>query len=438
MGSAKAILIAGVSSGCGKTTVSSAVVYALKRAGFSVQPFKVGPDYIDPAHLSHLAGRACRSLDVWMMGEEGVRENFMRGMEGADIGVVEGVGGIYDGLSTTEIASTAQVAKILGIPVVLVIDVWGISRTAAAIVKGIAEFDDVDVRGVILNFVGSERHYWMVKESIVEVLPHIRVLGGIKRSKKGFVPERHLGIRQASEIDWRKRKEALSEIAGQIDLEGLIELAGEVALKPRGRSFSPVFDIKVAVAQDVAFSFFYRESMEALEELGAEVYLFSPVAGEGIPPECDALVLPGGYPELFADEIMENRRLKEDIKNFVSSGMPVYAECGGLLLLGMYEILPFSIDFKDRPFLGYAEGKALSSHPFLAEGERVRGHMFHYSRVIERKSITRGYLVKVPSKELEFEEGFVANNLFATYLHTNFAFSKNLVYGFMKKAHECS
>ncbi len=437
MDKSKAILIAGVSSGSGKTTISSAIVYALRNRGLSVQPFKVGPDYIDPAHLSYLARRPCRSLDVWMMGEEGVKRNFYKGIKGAEIAIVEGVGGIYDGLSTTEIASTAQVAKILELPVVIVVDVWGISRTAAAIIKGLIEFDSVKIVGVILNFAGSERHYRVVKESVKEILPYLEILGGIKRSKKGFVPERHLGIRQASEIDWNNRKEALSEIAKQIDLEALMDLAEEFSWEETNKKPEATFNVRVAVANDVAFSFFYQESREALENLGVELKFFSPVSGYTL-PSCDALILPGGYPELFKEEIMGNTRFKEDLKNFVDSGLPVYAECGGLLLLGMYDILPILINFRKRPFLGYALGEALSCHPFLKKGDKVRGHMFHYSEVIEKREIPKGYLIRLPSKRAELTEGFVLNNLFATYLHTNLAFSEKLLFGFLEKASKIS
>ncbi len=427
-GLAKAFIIAGIGSGCGKTTITSAIIQGLVDRGYTVQPFKVGPDYIDPAHHSVLAGRSCRNLDCWMMGEEGVRKNFKKGIAGADVAVVEGVGGLYDGLGTAEFASTAYVAKILDIPIVLVVDAWGISRTAAALIKGIMEFEDVEVVGVIFNFLGSQGHYHLLKEVMQRHLPQVKILGGVIRSKKGFVPERHLGIIQADEIDWEERRMVLREIASQVDLDVLLD----VACEKEGEAFrkKAVSVAKVAVARDKAFSFLYTENIETLEEEGGEILFFSPLKGESIPSDTCSLFLPGGYPELFMDELMENTGFLKDLNDFVDSGGKIYAECGGLIFLAreiVYQgrilkgagILPIRVSFLERPILGYAEGRILCENPFLDKGAVVRGHVFHYSQVQELEPVSSAYELFVPSKGLRLKEGFIKRGILATYLHTN-------------------
>ncbi len=426
---ARAFVVAGVGSGCGKTTVACAIVCALAERGLVVQPYKVGPDYIDPAHHSLFAGRPCRSLDCWMMGEEGVKRNFFEGLSGAQVAVVEGVGGLYDGLGTGEFASTAHVAKLLGLPVVLVVDAWGISRTAAALVRGICTFDSVRVAGVVFNFVGSPGHLRLLKRVMEENLPDVPVLGAVVRSKKGFVPERHLGILQAQELDPAERRAALLEIASQIDLEGILEVAEEV--EPVASDGAVHHGgCRVAVARDRAFSFIYTENLEALEACGAEVEFFSPLAGEGIPAGARALFLPGGYPELWAQQLMDNRGFLEDLRNFVDSNLPVYAECGGLIFLSrgfekggkrcpMSGVLPVEVVFGGRPVLGYAEGTPTRFHPLLSGQGPVRGHVFHYSRARELGEVKRAYELFVPSKGIRQPEGYVMGSVVATYLHTN-------------------
>ena len=426
----KGFVVAGVGSGSGKTTVVCSIIAALVSKGYRVQPFKVGPDYIDPMHHSVLAGRSCRNLDVWMMGEEGVKKNFERGLENTDVAVVEGVGGIYDGLGAGEFASTAHVAKLLNLPVFLVVDAWGISRTAAAIIKGIAEFDKVRIKGVIFNFVGSSRHERLLRDVVNRYLPNIPIVGALVRTKKGFIPERHLGIVQAHEIDWDERKEVLLELSKSIDCDKILELSAGV--EGKFHPFSLFFNKKrVAIANDKAFSFIYTESLEALREAGAEVCFFSPINGETIPSDAEVLILPGGYPELWKNEILSNNKFLCDLRNFVDSGLKIYAECGGLIFLSMAKLLPLEVKFGSRPILGYAEGKALSCHPFLKEGDTVKGHVFHYSQVEERKELKKCYELFVPSKGFRISEGYTLNSIFATYLHLNLGFSQNFLKGLL-------
>lgn len=439
-------MIAGIGSGCGKTTVTSAIICALKAKNYKVQPFKVGPDYIDPQHHSVLAGTPCRSLDCWLMGVKGMKENFYTSLKDADVAVIEGVGGIYDGLGIKAFASSAYVARLLDVPVFLVVDVWGISRTTAAIVRGIRDFENVKIAGVIFNFLGSEGHYKLLKDIMNTHLPDVPVVGGIVRSKKGIVPERHLGILQAHEVNWEERREVLLELAQSIDLERILELSADKKPQPRAPA-EKNFSVKAAVAKDSAFSFIYPESEEALESLGATLLFFSPVNGETIPADAQALFLPGGYPEVWGERLIENKRFIKDLKEFANSGLPVYAECGGLIFLAekvhyrgktfpFAGVLPIEVDFAQRPFLGYARGKALKNHPFLKEGSTVRGHVFHYSVAQEKTILPKGYRLLVPSKGISLDEGFIKHNLFATYLHLNLLFgpSKDLAFGFLTKA----
>ncbi len=442
----RAVVIAGVSSGSGKTTVVGAVAAELARRGLSVQVYKVGPDYIDPGHHGAITGRPVRSLDLWMMGEEGVRRNFARGLQGADVALVEGVGGLFDGMGTTEFASTAQVAKLLNLPVVLVVNAWGMSRSAAALVKGFADFDgSLNLSGVMFNLVGSEGHAGLLESSIRST--GVRSLGHLLRKREGVIPERHLGLRLAGELDWEDRRDVLLDLASTIDVDGLLSIS---ALLPRppdrpGCWISRLGDLRLAVAKDSAFAFVYQESLEALKEAGAELLFFSPVKGQGIPSSAQALYLPGGYPELYGEALQENALLKEELRAFAGSGCPIYAECGGLIYLSnsveyrgqvfqMAGLLPLSVSFGGRPLLGYARGDATNHHPFLPAGQQVRGHVFHYSVTSESCPVRHAYRLGVPTRDLELNEGYVVGKTVATYLHLNLAFAPRLVEGIWEAA----
>ncbi len=438
----KSFVVAGVSSGTGKTTVVGALAEEFVRRGMAVQVYKVGPDYIDPGHHRAITGRPVRSLDVWMMGEEGVKANFRRGLEGADVAIVEGVGGLFDGMGTTELASTAQVAKLLKLPVVLVADAWGMSRSAAALVKGFKEFDPgLRLAGVIFNLVGSEGHASLLERSIKPL--GVPFLGFIRREREGAVPERHLGLRQAQELEWGGRREVLHGLSSTLDVDGVLELGIEVAC-PQG-SHSPwtseyIGELRIAVARDSAFSFVYHETLEALEEAGGRLLFFSPVEGEGIPCDAEALYLPGGYPELYGEALERNLDFRRDLWGMVEDGCPIYAECGGLIYLSekvVYKgrvfrfggVFPLEISFGGRPLLGYSRGVATCHHPFLDESREVRGHVFHYSVARVRGEVNRPYILQVPTRGIEVEEGYATKSTLATYLHLNLAFAPGILYG---------
>ena len=437
----KAVVVAGVSSGSGKTTVVGAIVSELVTWGLSVQVYKVGPDYIDPGHHRAITGRPVRSLDIWMMGEDGVRANFFKGLAGAEVAVVEGVGGLFDGMGTTELASTAQVAKLLGLPVVLVADAWGMSRSAAALIKGFKEFDpELNLAGVIFNLVGSPGHASLLERSLEPV--GVPFLGYLLRRKEGAIPERHLGLRLAQELDWEKRMGVLQELAQNIQVDGLFQLAKEIQPFSSTSPWisEPLGPLKIAVAKDAAFAFLYHESLEAMKEAGGELLFFSPTKGESIPPEAEALYLPGGYPELYGEALEANQTFRKDVHEMVAGNCPIYAECGGLIYLAsrveykgrvfrMGEVFPLEISFGGRPLLGYARGEASEDHPFLKTGQEVKGHVFHYSVAKENGEVKNAYRLHVPTRGVEIEEGYVKKKAMASYLHLNLAFAHELLAG---------
>ncbi|BBL81133.1 hydrogenobyrinate a,c-diamide synthase [Rubrobacter xylanophilus] len=423
-------VVAGTHSGVGKTTVSSGIMAALAARGFRVAPFKVGPDFIDPSYHALAAGRPGRNLDPFLCGEDLIGPLFSHGARGADVAVIEGVMGLFDGKSGGgDFASTAHVARLLGAPVLLVVDASAMARSAAAVVHGYASFDPrVRVGGVILNRVGSEAHERMLREAVEPL--GVPVLGVLRRDAGLAAPERHLGLIPAAE----RRREAQrtlsrlgASVARGIDLEGILRLArsaGPLEAEPWSpEAPEPVPGVRVAVASGPAFSFLYRENLELLRGAGAEVLFFDPAADEGLPEGADALYLGGGFPEAYAAELSENRPLREAVRRFAAEERPVVAECGGLLYLvrsldgrEMCGVLDAGARMTDRLTLGYREARALTASLLAGAGEEVRGHEFHYS-VVEPPA------GESPAWDLAGRgpEGFVAGGVHASYLHLHWA-----------------
>lgn len=353
--------------------------------GLIVQPFKVGPDFIDPTHHTAICGRCSRNLDPFMMGEKGVRETFVRASEGADIAVIEGVMGMFDGLDGTLEASTAHVASLLDVPVILVVDVKGMSRSAHAITRGFTGYPGGErIAGVIFNRLGSARH-----RSLIERPAETRVLGWMKRRQGLEVKSRHLGLVMACELDGDTAAgEAVRE---DCDTGAILEIArntsplpvpGEIKVYTGER---PV----IGVARDEAFCFYYQDNLELLVASGADLLFFSPVHDQL--PVVDALYLGGGYPELHAGAL-EAAGATKAIAAAADRGMPLYAECGGLLYLTksissdreyrMAGVLPACAEMTGSvQALGYSDGTACSKNSYLLQGMRIKGHEFHYSRV---------------------------------------------------------
>jgi cobyrinic acid a,c-diamide synthase len=444
------VVVAGTSSGAGKTTVACGLIGALRARGLVVQGFKVGPDYIDPSHHALASGRPPRNLDAFMSGPELIAPLARHGAAGADVAVVEGVMGLFDGASAKgELASTAHVAKLLDAPVVLVLDASAIARSAAAIVHGFRSYDpELHVAGVVLNRVGSDHHEQLLREAIGPL--GIPVLGALRRDERVATPERHLGLVPAGEREPRAREAlaALATAVGEgVDLDAVLTLARTAPSLP-GPAWSPdpaesaprAHAARIAIARGPAFSFHYEENVELLRAAGAELLPFDPLRDAGLPDGANALVLAGGFPEVFGAELADNAPLRAQVAAFARAGAPVLAECGGLLYLGeqldehaMCGVLPARARMGERlAALGYREASAATATPWLAAGETVRGHEFHYARVEPAASATPAWTLS--ARETERAEGFVAGGVQASFLHVHWAAFPHLAHDFARAA----
>jgi cobyrinic acid a,c-diamide synthase len=444
------VVVAGTSSGAGKTTVACGLIGALRARKLTVQGFKVGPDFIDPSHHALASGRAPRNLDAFMSGPELIAPLARHGSAGADVAVIEGVMGLFDGASGRgELASTAHVAKLLDAPVVLVVDASAMARSAAAIVHGYRTYDpDVQVAGVLLNRVGSDHHEQLLREAIEPL--GVPVLGALRRDERVATPERHLGLVPAGEREPRAR-EALAALAAtveeRVDLDAVLALARATPSLP-GPAWNPepldapsgAAGTRIAIARGPAFSFHYEENLELLRAAGAELLPFDPLRDATLPEGANALILAGGFPEVFGAELAANGELRAQVAALACSGAPVLAECGGLLYLcerldehEMCGVLPAQAEMGERlAALGYREATAATATPWLEAGARVRGHEFHYARV--EPSAASAPAWTLAARGAEHAEGFVAGGLQASFLHVHWAAFPHLAHGFAQAA----
>jgi cobyrinic acid a,c-diamide synthase len=427
------IVIAGTSSGAGKTSVTCGVIGALRRRGLRVQGFKVGPDYIDPTYHALASGRPGRNLDAFLSGPELIAPLTRHGARDADIAVVEGVMGLFDGASGRgELASTGHVAKLLGAPVLLVIDAASMARSAAAVVHGYRTFDPaIDVAGVIFNKVGSDHHEELLRDAVAPL--GVPVLGALRRDERVVAPERHLGLVPALEREARTRTalDALADAADRhVDLEGICALArGAGALD--SAAWSPEPDAvtgrsRIAIASGPAFSFHYRENLELLEAAGAELVPFDPLTDEDLPADAGALLLAGGFPEVFGAELSANVALRNAVAASAAAGRPILAECGGLLFLcdaldehEMCGVLPASARMTRSLSLGYREAAAATATPWTDADEQIRGHEFHYSQVQPSHGSAAAWTLSARGRTRA--EGYVAGAVQASFLHVHWA-----------------
>ena len=430
------IVVAGTHSGVGKTTIASGLMAALSLEGFRVAPFKVGPDFIDPSYHTLAAGRQGRNLDAFLSGPDLIAPLFAHGAQSADIAVIEGVMGLFDGKGGGDLASTAHVARLLQAPIVLVVDARAMARSAAAMVHGYTTFDPkAKVAGVVLNRVGSRVHESMLREALRPL--GIPVLGALRRDEDIQTPDRHLGLVPVAERreEATRSLHALGKVTSRsLNLDGIVRLArsaGPLVVEPWSPE-SPDLDrscgVRVAVAAGPSFSFLYRENLELLEGAGAEVVTFDPTTEEELPTGIGALYLGGGFPETYAEALSANGRMRENVRSFAESGRPVVAECGGLLYLvreldgqPMCGVLDAEATMTNRLTLGYREARALADSPLAARGASVRGHEFHYSAV-EPGAGER------PAWELigRGPDGFISGGVHASYLHTHWAATPEL------------
>ena len=480
-------IIAGTHSGCGKTTITLGLMAALKKMGLKVQPFKAGPDFIDTGLHRLVTGGHSRNLDVWMCGEEYVKECFHKYSADADISIIEGVMGMYDGEY-----STAKLAGLLNLPVILVVDAYGIAESAGAVVKGFMEFTHSPIhpfahspiKGVIFNRVASDNHFKRLKDRVQDVT----VLGYLPRDLDFEIPHRHLGLTVAEETPIAKENidKLADSVLEHIYVEKIIEQQSPVPYDTgdTGQSIASYSVIPacresflaeglrtsrndkntiIAVAYDKAFCFYYEDNLDLLKDAGAEIVKFSPLSDSAIPDQADAIYIGGGYPELYAKELSENTSMMKSIYNWANSGNPIYAECGGLMYLskGIYDfdrkffemagVFPFETEMKKgKSHLGYREILLKENCILGKEGDKLKGHEFHYSEIVnnsyelgvmsyELKNKKNSRLQTPDSRLVTYysllnsnrDEGYVFKNTLASYIHVHFGSNLNTAKNFI-------
>jgi cobyrinic acid a,c-diamide synthase len=439
-----AFVVAGTASGVGKTTVALALMAAFRERGDVVQPFKCGPDFLDPGHHSAVCGRLSRNLDTRMLGGDANRVIFESGTCGADVAIVEAMMGLYDGVAGgTEEGSTAEIAKLLHLPVILVLDAAKSARSIAAVVKGFESFDSaLHFAGIVLNGVSSSHHYRMLETAIASVTA-VPLLGRIPRDPAIEIPERHLGLQTIEEQRSPGARTAkFAELARQyLDLTPLLKLAwSSLTERTAPVEISPVCDphvdkprVRIGLARDKAFSFYYEDNLDLLREHGADIIPFSPLADEHLPANLDCLYFGGGYPELYAEPLSRNRQLFAEIRSFVESCKPVYAECGGMVYLGrsltaldgtvfpMSAVLPLEFEMTSRLVqFGYVDVEFAEDCLLGEKGTAIRGHSFHYSRLRGGAAMPTAYRLKYSLSGLDELEGFHYKNVLASSVHLHF------------------
>ena len=431
----------------GKTTVSVGLMAALVARGITVQAFKKGPDFIDPSWLTKVTGRQCRNLDSFLMARDELRTSFARNSEDTGISIVEGAMGLFDGVDLAGSGSTAEIAKAIEAPVLLVVDTTRMTRSVAAMVMGFQKFDPgINVAGVILNKVSARPRHESMLRAAVENYCGIPVLGAMPKGQNFTIPDRHLGLIPAAENEALHRSvEALAEAAARhLDLEGIIRLAasapplpvaegspgkiclaGGDSLRRVGRE-GPV----IGVFYDRAFTFYYPENLEALLDAGACILPLDALRSRSL-PEVDALYIGGGFPEVFAAELEANRSLREDVREKIEGGLPVYAECGGLMYLGRtitwrgraYEMcgaLPFDVLMNEKPQgHGYVVAEVAGDNLCFERGQVLKGHEFHHSRLVnlDRSAVGAAYRV-LRGHGIDGDiDGLTYKNVLAGYTH---------------------
>lgn len=441
------LVIAAPQGRSGKTTISVGLMAALTARGLKVQAFKKGPDYIDPSWLTVVTGRQCRNLDSFMMGRDALRRSFVRHSAGSDISIVEGAMGIFDGVDLEGSGSTGEVAKAIQAPVILVVDTTRMTRSVAAMVMGFQHFDRaVNIAGVILNKVARPRHESMLRAA-VEHYCGIPVLGAMPKGKEFNIPDRHLGLIPAAENEALHRAvTAVGEAAAShLDLDRLLEVArsgpplhssGETPAAPlclarEAPRRPPAGDRPlIGIFCDRSFTFYYPENLEALVEAGAELVAVDSLKDPDL-PDIDALYIGGGFPEVFAAEIEDNYSLRSAVREKIEEGLPVYAECGGLMYLGrtlawkdrsykMCGALPFDVVMSEKPKgHGYVVLEVTGQNPMFKAGEVLRGHEFHHSSLVnlDRSKVEVAYRVKRGYGIDGEMDGLSYKNVLAGYTH---------------------
>lgn len=449
------ILIAGTHSGVGKTTVALALMAAFRAHGRRVQPFKAGPDFIDPGHHRLACGRESRNLDGWMLGAELNRKIFQEATEDADFAIIEGMMGLFDGASpVSEQGSTAEIAKQIDAPVLLVIDGSAMARSAAALVSGFAKFDpELKILGVLFNRIRSEGHFHLLREAVESAL-EIPVVGYLQPNEEITILDRHLGLRTALEDERTMLYQTLGDMAQEtVNLEVIEDLAqkgkrlgslGVVAQEVPIKLEAGL--IKIGVAYDPAFCFYYQDNLELLKASGGEIIQFSPMT-DPVLPDVDLVYLGGGYPELYAKTLEENEGMRHSIQQFAREGGVVFAECGGLMYLtqsiedfegekfDMVGVFPGTVSMDRKSLtLGYRETELANSCILGEAGTKVRGHEFHYSSFTPNEKINYACQWSDARSTKQGQDGLIKDNVIALYTHLHFASQPSIPQILVQKA----
>lgn len=433
----RGFVIAGLCGGSGKSVLSVGITAALTEKGLRIAPFKKGPDYIDAGWLQMAAHRPCYNLDPYLMTAETIRHSFLQNAAGNDLALVEGNRGLFDGVNAAGSYSTAELAAILSLPVTLVVDCTKSTRTVAALLLGCQQMGtDINIAGVILNRIGSARHQKIIRQAIEEYTD-ITVLGAMPRQRHDIFPQRHIGITPCPEFDGADTALAnlAQSIRDSIDLEKVIALSAPIAQPPQVNLYAQWHNptgetVTIGVIKDAAFQFYYPENIQALESCGARLIEINAISTQEL-PELDGLYIGGGFPENSVKALSENVSFRKSLKKRIEQGLPVYAECGGLLYLGrameigdksypLADIFPFTFRMEKRPQAhGYTTLTATASNSVYQEGTEIKGHEFRYSKVIDWKG-TDSALAFTMQRGIGFADGgdgLVYKNVLALYTH---------------------
>ncbi|HBB32540.1 MAG TPA: cobyrinic acid a,c-diamide synthase [Cyanobacteria bacterium UBA8803] len=447
-----ALVIAGERSGVGKTTVTLALLSSLSRRAKRVQSFKVGPDYIDPMFHQWVTGHPCRNLDPVLTSETYVQECFTRHIQGVDYALVEGVMGLFDGASgRDDFASTAHMARLLQLPVLLVVDCSSLSRSVAAIAHGYRSFDPrITIAGVVLNRVGSDRHWELLQDALAPL--ELPILGVLRRNEAIAIPDRHLGLVPTAELTHLDRLiDRLAHIGDScFDWERLFPLLSPPLVKQPHLTPGSPLPTRIAIARDRAFSFYYQDNLDIWQQLGAELVPWSPLTDAGLPEGVQGLYFGGGFPEVFAEPLAENTEARAALHRAIVGGMPTYAECGGLMYLcqnitdfegqswPMVGILPTTAVMDRHLTLGYRQATAGQDSLLLSAGAKVWGHEFHRSQLTAMPKQPlweiKGYHPKGESKTVS--EGWQLYQLHASYIHLHWGGHPELAAKFLQRCHD--
>ncbi|MBL4902948.1 MAG: hydrogenobyrinic acid a,c-diamide synthase (glutamine-hydrolyzing) [Desulfocapsa sp.] len=429
----KGIVVAGLAGGSGKSVVSVGLTAALTRQGKVVVPFKKGPDYIDAGWMKLAAGGNCYNLDPYLMSAESIKTSFFTHSEGADVVVVEGNRGLYDGVDIDGGYSTAELSLLLNLPVLLVVNCTKTTRTVAAMVLGCLKLDErIDIRGVILNQIGTKRHQSIITQA-VEKYTGIPVLGAIPRMKRDIFPMRHLGVTPHQEYDGSdEAMQLLAETATEhLDLERIQEIMAPIGVRKgvAAKKYSEK-TLRIGLLMDAAFQFYYSENLEALEEAGAELISINAMKEETL-PDLDGLYIGGGFPETSAKALAANSSFRKSVKDAAEKGLPIYAECGGLIYLGesieldgevypLTGVFPIRFGMSSKPQAhGYSIFEVDKQNPFYERGAEIKGHEFRYSTILEWSGKSEDLVFKM-SRGVGFSdgrEGVTRKNVLALYTH---------------------